>query len=205
METADVVVVGAGSAGAAAARRLADRDGLRVLLLEYGGPDTNPDIHDPGGVFRLWGGPEDHDYTTVAQRHLGGRRLRWPRGRVLGGSSSLNGMIFVRGAPADFDGWGPGWSHAECLPYFLRMEDFDRGASAYHGVGGPLRVMADYEPHPVCAALVAAAVESGLPYNPDCNGARQDGAGFCQLTIKDGRRHSAADAYLRPRQARPRL
>ncbi|WP_214316837.1 GMC family oxidoreductase [Nonomuraea sediminis] len=198
MESYDIVVVGAGSAGAAAAGRLAERADLRVLLLEAGGPDTNPDIHDPGGVFRLWGGAEDYDYLTAPQSHLGGRRLRWPRGRVLGGSSSLNGMIFVRGAPADFDGWGPGWSYAECLPYFRRLENFSRGASAYHGTGGPVRVVADYEPHPVNAAIVEAAVECGVPYNEDCNGERQDGAGFCQLTVHRGRRHSTAAAYLGP-------
>ncbi|PZG45975.1 oxidoreductase [Spongiactinospora gelatinilytica] len=195
METFDVVVVGAGSAGAAVAGRLAG-DGMRVLLLEAGGPDTDPDIRDPGGVFRLWGGPDDYNYLTAPQRHLGGRRLHWPRGKVLGGSSSLNGMIFVRGAAADFDGWGPGWSYAEVLPYFKRLEDFDRGADDYRGAGGPVRVISDYTPHPVNAAIVAAAVEQGIPFNPDCNGERVDGAGFCQLTIKDGHRHSTATAYL---------
>lgn len=205
METFDVVVVGAGSAGAAVARRLADDETLRVLLLEAGGPDVNPDIHDPGGVFRLWGGPEDYDYRVAPQRRLGGRRPHWPRGKVLGGSSSLNGMIFVRGAPAGYDAWGPGWSYPEVLPYFKRLEDFDRGPGEHHGAGGPVRVIADYTPHPVNAAIVAAAVEQGLPFNPDCNGERPDGAGFCQLTIRHGRRHSTADAYLRPRCDRPVL
>ncbi|NUS04084.1 MAG: hypothetical protein HOV97_16185 [Nonomuraea sp.] len=204
METFDVVVVGAGSAGAAVARRLADDD-LNVLLLEAGGHDVNPDIHDPGGVFRLWGGPEDYDYVVAPQRRLGGRRPHWPRGKVLGGSSSLNGMIFVRGAPADYDAWGPGWSYPEVLPYFRRLEDFDRGADEHHGVGGPVRVLADYAPHQVNAAIVAAAVEQGIPFNADCNGGKPDGAGFCQLTVKHGRRHSTADAYLRPRCDRPVL
>ncbi|NRQ31133.1 hypothetical protein HII36_04690 [Nonomuraea sp. NN258] len=205
METFDVVVVGAGSSGAAVARRLADHDGLRVLLLEAGGPDTNPDIHDPAGVFRLWGGPEDYNYFTVPQRQLGGRRLHWPRGKVLGGSSSLNGMIFVRGAPADYDAWGPGWSYPEVLPYFKRLEDFDRGADDYHGAGGPVRVIADYAPHQVNAAIVAAATELGIPFNADCNAEKQDGVGFCQLTVKHGRRHSTAAAYLRSRRDRPHL
>lgn len=198
MESFDVVVVGAGSAGAATAARLADH-GLRVLLLEAGGRDSSPDIHDPAGVFRLWGGPEDYNYFTAPQRHLGGRRLHWPRGRVLGGSSSLNGMIFVRGAADDYR-WGEGWSYADVLPVFRRLEDFDRGASPYHGVGGPVSVAADYAPHQVNAAIVAAAVELGIPFNPDCNGRRIEGAGFCQLTVKNGRRHGTAAAYLGPRR-----
>jgi choline dehydrogenase len=197
----DVVVVGSGSAGAVVARRLVDL-GVHVLVLEAGGVDENPAVHDPGRLFELWGSEEDWAYETVPQPGCGGRALSLPRGRVLGGSSALNGMIYVRGHRSDYDAWAghgnTGWAYDDVLPLFRRSEDFDRGPSDFHGAGGPMRVIADYEPHPVNAAVVAAAQEAGIPYNDDCNGVEPDGVGFAQLTIKDRRRHGTAEAFLRP-------
>lgn len=199
--TADVVVVGTGSAGAVVARRLVDA-GASVLVLEAGLPDDNPAIHDPARLFELWDSEQDWGYRTVPQAACAGRELHWPRGKVVGGSSALNGMIYVRGHRADFDGWAAqgneGWAYADVLPLFKRSEDFDRGADDYHGAGGPLSVITRYAPHPVTAAAVAAAQEAGVPFNDDHNGAELDGVGFCQLNIRDGRRHSAAEAFLRP-------
>src|ERR1039458_992876 len=166
---ADVIVVGAGSAGAAAARRLVDR-GARVLLLEAGPPDTNPAIHDPARAHELWFAPEDWGAHTVPQPHADGRRLHWPRGKVLGGSSALNGMIWARGVAADYDHWAYlgnfGWSWKDVLPVYLRIEDFDRGASEAHGEGGPLRILTKYEPAPLHRSIVAAAQQAGIPFNP---------------------------------------
>lgn len=199
--TCDVAVVGSGSAGAVVARRLVDA-GARVILLEAGGPDENPAIHDPARVWDLWDGPEDWGYRTVPQAGCAGRRLHLPRGRVLGGSSALNGMIYIRGHRSDYDTWAylgnAGWGYDDVLPVFKRSEDFDGGASEYHGAGGPLHVMSQYEPHPVLAAAVAAAQEAGVPFNADHNGADLDGVGFAQLTIRDGVRDSTAAAFLRP-------
>jgi choline dehydrogenase len=208
MSLYDYIVVGSGSAGAVITRRLVDA-GARVLLLEAGGPDSNPNIHEPSGLFNLWLTDEDWGYFTVAQKYCHNRQLHWPRGKVLGGSSGLNGMIYVRGNPQDYDTWASlgnyGWSYDEVLPYFKKSEDFDGGASHYHGVGGPLRVISQFTPHPVTAAFVAAAQETGLAYNPDCNAETQDGVGYCHLTIKDGQRHSTAEAFLRPVESQPNL
>lgn len=197
--TYDAVVVGSGSGGSVVARRLVDA-GRRVLLLEVGGRDDNPAIHDPRRSHELWHAAEDWDYRTTPQEHAGGRMIHWPRGRVLGGSSSLNGMIYTRGARADFDGWAAagndGWGFDDVLPVFKRSEDFDRGASEHHGAGGPLHVTSDFQAHPLHETIVAAAQEVGLPFNPDYNGERMDGVSYMQFTIKDGRRFSAARAYL---------
>lgn len=192
----DVIVVGAGSAGAAAAARLAQA-GARVLLLEAGGPDDHPAIHDPSRVHELMSSEENWDYWTVPQAHADGRRIWWPRGRVLGGSSCLNGMIYVRCAPADYDHWAylgnPGWSWADVVPVFERME---RDA---------LTVTTDYELDPIQGSIIDASREAGVPFNEDYNGASLEGVGVIQLTLKDGERHSTARAYLRPQADNPNL
>ena len=204
----DVVVVGSGSGGAVVARRLVDA-GMRVCVIEAGGFDDNPAIHDPARLWELWGSPEDWAYTTVPQSACDGRTVDIPRGKVLGGSSCLNGTIYIRGHRSDYDGWAElgctGWGYDDVLPLFKRSEDFSRGASEYHGAGGPLRVTADYEPHPLLATVVEAAQEVGIPLNADHNGATQDGVGFCHLMVKDGIRQSQAVAFLRPVLDAPNL
>jgi choline dehydrogenase len=199
--TADVIIVGAGSAGCALARRLVDRD-VAVLLLEAGGPDENPAIHEPARVHELWLSPEDWAYYTVPQERAAGRKLHLPRGRVLGGSSCLNGMVHVRGARSDYAEWirlgAEGWAWEDVLPVFLRMEDFDGGESELHGVGGPTSIISQYTLAPVHEAIIAAAQEVGIARNDDYNSGELDGIAQTQLTIRDGRRHSAAAAYLRP-------
>jgi choline dehydrogenase len=206
--SADVIVIGAGSAGAAAARRLLDR-GAEVLLLEAGGPAENPAIHDPARSHELWDGPEDWGYRTVAQEHCNGRLLHLPRGRVVGGSSSLNAMIYVRGAPGDFEKWASlgaqGWGWQDVLAVYLRIEDYLGPPSSLRGAGGPLTVTSAYEPDPIHRAIVRAAEQSGIPLNEDYNDGELDGVSFTQLTIRDGRRQSSADAYLAPVHARSEL
>jgi choline dehydrogenase len=197
----DVVIVGSGSAGSVIARRLVDA-GVRVCLVEAGGQDDNPAIHDPTRVMELQGSSDDWDYVTVPQKGCGGRELHIPRGRVLGGSSAMNGMIYIRGHRSDYDYWAylgnAGWAYEDVLPLFKRSEDFDGGESYYHGAGGELHVQAAYEPHPLLATVVAGAQEAGVTFNPDHNGAELDGVGFAQLMVKDGQRQSQAVAFLRP-------
>jgi choline dehydrogenase len=196
-----VIVVGAGSAGCALTRRLIDA-GVNVLLLEAGGPDDSPAIHDPARFHELWLAAEDWAYYTTPQAQAADRSLHWPRGKVLGGSSCLNGLIHVRGARTDYDEWvrlgAEGWGWDDVLPAFVRMEDFDGGSSELHGSGGPLSIMSRYELAPVHEAIMAAAEEIGVARNPDYNAGVLDGVAQMQLTVRDGRRHSAAAAYLRP-------
>ena len=205
---ADVVVVGGGSAGAVAVRRLIE-PGMRVLLLESGGPDTNPAIHIPARCHELWFAEEDWAYHTVPQEGAAGRRLHWPRGRVLGGSGALNGMIHVRGAPADYDHWAylgnAGWSWADVLPIFIAMEDYDRGASEFHGVGGPLHINTTWQPSEIAQGFRGAAADCGIPFNEDCNDGDPDGFSYVQMTVLDERRHSSAAAYLAPVREDPLL
>ena len=205
----DFIVVGAGSAGCALANRLSADPHRRVLLLEAGGRDRNPWIHLPIGYYRTIFDPKlGWGYQTEPEPGLNGRRIPWPRGKVLGGSSSINGLVYIRGQKEDFDHWrqlgNAGWSYQDVLPYFKRAEDRQRGADEHHGAGGPLAV-ADSTPHELCEAYVRAAEELGIPRNPDFNGAEQEGAGYFQLTTRRGFRCSAAAAYLRPARKRPNL
>ncbi|HTW41578.1 MAG TPA: FAD-dependent oxidoreductase [Solirubrobacteraceae bacterium] len=198
----DYVIVGAGSAGCVLASRLSEDPHVRVAVLEAGPLDTSEDIHVPLGYLKL---PQalDWGYASAPEEHCDGRRIALPRGKVVGGSSSTNAMLYVRGNPLDYDAWGvSGWSWPELLPYFLRAEDNQRGASQWHGVGGPLAVSEQRSANAISRAFVDAAVECGLERNEDFNGARQDGAGFYQLTQRDERRASAASAYLRGAEAR---
>ena len=206
----DYVIVGAGSAGCVLAARLTEDPTTQVLLVEAGPPDDADEIHIPAAINLLFKSAYDWDYQTVPQERACSRRIYWPRGRTLGGSSSINAMIYMRGNRYDYDTWRDeygctGWGYADLLPYFLRSEDNSRGASAYHGAGGPLSVEDLRHKSALTAAFVDAAKVFGLPPNNDFNAQRQDGVGFYQVTQKKGRRWSAADAYLRPAMARPNL
>ena len=206
----DHVIVGGGTAGCVLAARLSEDPATRVLLLEAGPPDRAKQIPIPAAFFTLFKGPYDWDYQTAPQEHAGGRSLYWPRGRTLGGSSSINGMIYIRGHRVDYDRWHDeygcaGWSHDDLLPYFRRAEDHQGGASAFHGAGGPLRVEDQRHRHPLNHAWVRAARAHGLAANDDFNAGEQDGAGYLQVTQRRGRRWSTADAYLHPAEKRANL
>ena len=208
--SADYVIVGAGSAGCVLANRLSADPSIKVVLMEAGGRDWNPWIHIPVGYFKTMHNPSvDWCYRTEPDPGLNGRRLDWPRGKVLGGSSSLNGLLYVRGQPKDYDRWqqmgNPGWGWDDVLPLFKRSERQERGADEFHGDQGPLSVSNMRLQRPICDAWVAAAQEAGYPFNPDYNGAQQEGVGYFQLTARNGRRCSSAVAFLNPVKARPNL
>ncbi len=206
----DYVIVGAGSAGCVVANRLSKDPKVRVTLLEAGPPDRNPWIHIPVGYFKTMHNPTvDWCYRTEPDPGLNGRAIDWPRGKVLGGSSSLNGLLYVRGQPQDYDRWrqmgNTGWGWDDVLPLFKRAEKNERGADAYHGDAGPLSVSNMRIQRPICDAWVAAAQTAGYNFNPDYNGEDQEGVGYFQLTTRNGRRCSAAVAYLRPIRERKNL
>ncbi|MGY8960001.1 MAG: GMC family oxidoreductase [Alphaproteobacteria bacterium] len=206
---AEYIVVGAGSAGCAVACRLVER-GARVTLLEAGPKDRDLRIHIPATLRPLLHHPTlNWNYSAEPVEGSAGRRIYLPRGKVLGGSSSINGMLYVRGNPADYDGWAQmgcrGWSYDEVLPYFKKSEDNERGDSDIHGTGGPLGVSDVTEKSVICEAMIAAGQESGIPYNDDINGRVQEGIGYHQATIRNGRRSSTAVAYLNPARKRPNL
>jgi choline dehydrogenase len=202
----DYVIVGAGSAGCVIAARLSEDPDLRVCLIEAGPWDTAENIHIPMAFTKLFRTRLDWDYDTAEEPNLNRRRLYLPRGRVLGGTSSMNAMLYVRSARADYDGWGqPGWGYDELLPYFKRSEDNERGESEYHGVGGPMTVCDGRSHNPSAAAFVEAALQAGYPATSDFNGAALDGFGAFQLTQRDGKRCSTSTAFLRPALSRPNL
>ncbi len=205
----DYIIIGAGSAGCVLASRLSADSGCGVLVLEAGGSDAHPLVRIPAAFSQLFKTKRDWNFETVAQPGCANRRMYWPRGRMLGGSSSLNAMIYMRGHRADYDAWAAlgnrGWGYNDLLPYFKRNEGNAQGASTYHGADGPLSVTDLRDPHPMHEAMRAGFEAEAVPASCDFNGAEQDGAGLNQVTMKNGRRWSAADAYLRPALKRSNL
>jgi choline dehydrogenase len=210
--TFDYVVVGAGSSGCVAANRLTADPSVRVLLLEAGGPDNHPLIPQIGQWTGLIGSEVDWNYATEPEPGLGGRVVKWPRGKTYGGSSAISAAAYVRGHASDFDGWaaeaGPAWSYRAVLPFFRMSEHNTKGASEYHGTGGPMVVTDTTDPHAGHHAFLAGAKELGFAADPrwDFDGAQQEnGAGYYQKHLKDGKRQSAAAAFLTPILGRPNL
>jgi choline dehydrogenase len=208
-DTYDFIVTGAGSAGCAVAGRLSESGRWRVLLLEAGGRDLNPWIHIPLGYTKTFANPRyNWMFESEPEKELNNRTLYQPRGKVLGGTSSINGMVYMRGTPSDYDGWRQrgceGWDWDSVLPFFKKAEDQERGADDFHGVGGPLHVSNPVR-SPLGDAMVAASIQAGIPANDDFNGARQEGVGYYQTTTTRRRRWSSARAYLGPARGRQNL
>jgi len=209
-QTADYVIVGAGTAGCVLANRLSADPTVRVLVLEAGGSDRHPYVRAPVGFLKTFEDPRfNWCFSTAPGDGVDGRSIFFPRGRVLGGSSSINGHLYVRGQARDFDTWAQlgnrGWAYEDVLPYFRRAEDRSTGGDAYHGAGGPQHVSDIHERHPICEAFIAGAESLGIPRNPDYNGARQEGVAYYQRTIRHGKRHSAATGFLHPVRNRSNL
>jgi len=205
----DYVIVGAGSAGCVLASRLTEDADVSVTLVEAGGPDTAQEIHMPVAFSSMFKSGLDWDMISEREPYLDNRRIYLPRGRMLGGSSSINAMVYIRGNRADYDGWAAdgadGWSYDDVLPYFKKAESNERGADEYHGANGPLSVSEGRSNSPLTDAIIEAAVAAGHERNPDFNGARQEGVGHFQVTQRNGLRCSAAVAYLHPAMTRPNL
>jgi choline dehydrogenase len=206
---ADYVIVGAGSAGCVLAGRLSEEPGVSVTLLEAGGADNSRNISTPAAFGQTFRTADDWDFATEPEPGCDDREMYWPRGKVLGGSSSINAMIYIRGNRLDYDGWRDagceGWGFDDVLPYFLRSEGNGRGSSTFHNADGPLSVVDQRSPHVISRAYVEAATQAGLPLNPDFNGETHDGFGIYQATQRAGRRCSTATAFLHPAARRPNL
>jgi len=209
MMSYDYIVIGAGSAGCAVTGRLSEDEAVSVLLLEAGGPDDEPGIHIPAAFPTLFKTPFDWAYETVPQTHCNGRVDYMPRGKVFGGSSSINAMIYQRGAPANYNRWAAlgneGWGWDDLLPYYRKAQNQERGESDYHATGGPMNVADLRDPNPLSLVLLEACAEEQLPLNDDFNGKTQEGFGIYQVTQKNGWRHSAAMGYLHPALPRENL
>jgi len=206
----DVLVIGAGSAGCVLATRLTENPAITLCLIEAGGRDRNPWIHIPLGFGKLVPNPKvNWGYETEPEPHLSGRRLSWPRGKVLGGSGSINGLVFLRGAPSDFDGWealgAKGWGYKDVLPYFKRLEHNVRGPDAYRGQDGPMTISDIKKPSVTSQAFVESCKRLQHPFNPDFNAERIDGVGMVQLNVRNGWRCSTAAGYLKPNLRRRNL